>query len=354
MPFSDEQTKSYQGSTYKFGTHYTAASAILGALGVSLTDAYAEEDECFACHSTSAEGLKAVANMDWYNQTAMDATSQSIRGLMAGTPATAQTQTNTLYFRPTADGAPSEPMPNAHQTGDTFASGTWIGRAMAPNASTIAYETKTQSWAPHGQLSDGELHLAAGRDWHAPIGAGNWTININAMESNYGRQRLRPLHGLQVERGRLDRHRDQGRDDPHDRNRHHRCAAHSRRSRSPAPPSPLPLVTRSRCASRSTRPSTTSYNGSFYFGSGAPGNLALPSPVNFTWASPATTPASVHNVAGYSGVHKPSPTDETQAYISANKHVECADCHGVHAATTASHTQRPDDALGCPERSHRR
>ncbi|WP_298268738.1 CxxxxCH/CxxCH domain-containing protein [Geobacter sp.] len=43
-----------------------------------------------------------------------------------------------------------------------------------------------------------------------------------------------------------------------------------------------------------------------------------------------------HNVAGYTGVHKPSPTNETAAYISANRHVECADCHNPHAATSAN------------------
>lgn len=43
-----------------------------------------------------------------------------------------------------------------------------------------------------------------------------------------------------------------------------------------------------------------------------------------------------HNVAGYSGLHKPSPTNETQAYLAANRHVECADCHDPHAATNAN------------------
>jgi hypothetical protein len=46
-----------------------------------------------------------------------------------------------------------------------------------------------------------------------------------------------------------------------------------------------------------------------------------------------------HNVGGYDGVHRPSPDDETRTYISANKHVECADCHGVHAATAVRHTR---------------
>ena len=39
----------------------------------------------------------------------------------------------------------------------------------------------------------------------------------------------------------------------------------------------------------------------------------------------------------YSGKHLLSPTDETQAYISANKHVECADCHNHHVVGQARH-----------------
>ncbi len=45
-----------------------------------------------------------------------------------------------------------------------------------------------------------------------------------------------------------------------------------------------------------------------------------------------------HKVAAYSGIHKPSPTDETLAYISNNKHVECGDCHNVHATGKTKHT----------------
>jgi predicted CxxxxCH...CXXCH cytochrome family protein len=45
-----------------------------------------------------------------------------------------------------------------------------------------------------------------------------------------------------------------------------------------------------------------------------------------------------HNVAGYSGLHKPSPTDETRTYLSANKHVECDDCHNPHAAKAGLHS----------------
>jgi hypothetical protein len=45
-----------------------------------------------------------------------------------------------------------------------------------------------------------------------------------------------------------------------------------------------------------------------------------------------------HDVAGYSGLHKPSPTDETRTYLSANKHVECNDCHNPHAAKAGLHS----------------
>jgi predicted CXXCH cytochrome family protein len=46
-----------------------------------------------------------------------------------------------------------------------------------------------------------------------------------------------------------------------------------------------------------------------------------------------------HNVAGYVDGHKPSPADESLTYISANRHVECADCHNVHAAGSGIHAQ---------------
>jgi hypothetical protein len=45
-----------------------------------------------------------------------------------------------------------------------------------------------------------------------------------------------------------------------------------------------------------------------------------------------------HKVSVYSGIHKPSPIDETQTYISNNTHVECGDCHNVHAAGKTKHS----------------
>lgn len=47
-----------------------------------------------------------------------------------------------------------------------------------------------------------------------------------------------------------------------------------------------------------------------------------------------------HNVANaaYAGKHKTSPTDETLAYIAANKHVSCNDCHDPHSAKSGKHS----------------
>ncbi len=51
------------------------------------------------------------------------------------------------------------------------------------------------------------------------------------------------------------------------------------------------------------------------------------------------TKTNKHNVGGYSGIHRPSPKDEDRTRLSANKHVECSDCHNPHAAKAGLHTQ---------------
>ncbi len=53
-----------------------------------------------------------------------------------------------------------------------------------------------------------------------------------------------------------------------------------------------------------------------------------------------------HKPSSYSGLHKPTSVDETFAYISANKHVECADCHDPHAAKGTSHTAGTNTIAG--------
>ena len=69
---SDELTKSYQTSTYKFGTHTSANRRILSALGGTVTDAM-EEAVCFKCHSGSSTS-------DYYASATMDAASRAVNG----------------------------------------------------------------------------------------------------------------------------------------------------------------------------------------------------------------------------------------------------------------------------------
>lgn len=94
--------------------------------------------------------------------------------------------TNTLYFKPGAQELPAEPMPNAHQTLDTFQGGTWIGRSMSPWHSTTAYETKSQT--TNSGANPGYWRMVT---FTSPpvvsavsIPAGDWIINIYCRVSN--------------------------------------------------------------------------------------------------------------------------------------------------------------------------
>ncbi len=64
-------------------------------------------------------------------------------------------------------------------------------------------------------------------------------------------------------------------------------------------------------------------------------SVALPVPMPFN----AGTSGSGHLVGSYTAIHKPNPAEENGAYIGANKHVECEDCHSPHAAKAGLHTQ---------------
>lgn len=57
----------------------------------------------------------------------------------------------------------------------------------------------------------------------------------------------------------------------------------------------------------------------------------------FQYGLTALNPGSRHPVATTNAVHAVSPSDEDLAYISANKHVECADCHNHHVVGEIRH-----------------
>jgi hypothetical protein len=73
---TDEQTKSKQTSTNKFGTHFSASVSLLDDLGTGTLAQYREQYICFRCHSqvndTSLGGtLKSVNGKDWYGSNTM-------------------------------------------------------------------------------------------------------------------------------------------------------------------------------------------------------------------------------------------------------------------------------------------
>jgi|GEM_PF-1068273 len=78
---NDEQTKDFQTSANKFGTHWSSVRRILSALGGALSDPL-QESHCYRCHSRTTDGLagtkKTVASRDWYNATAMTAASERV------------------------------------------------------------------------------------------------------------------------------------------------------------------------------------------------------------------------------------------------------------------------------------
>jgi hypothetical protein len=82
---SDEQARSYQPSTYGFGTHYSAEKRILAALGLSVpASGQTEEAACYKCHSTTNNPNQA-SNLDYYGVKSMDATSLSLESIFSST-----------------------------------------------------------------------------------------------------------------------------------------------------------------------------------------------------------------------------------------------------------------------------
>jgi len=78
---NDEQTKDFQTSEDRFGTHYSAARRLLSALGGTVSDPLAES-HCYRCHSEAGDlaGGKtgAEAGRDWYDAADMSAAAEDV------------------------------------------------------------------------------------------------------------------------------------------------------------------------------------------------------------------------------------------------------------------------------------
>ncbi len=333
---------SLQTGSFQFALHDSPDRRLRAPLGRA---GLADDDSagfCYRCHSNAADALpgakKAADANDWYGTvTTMPAGATGIFAQMQkgtpGAPSTATTSTNTLYFKPTAAENPTEPMPNAHVTPDTFAGGTWIGRSMSPGTTTTAYEAKTQNT---------NLTTANAR-WRmvtftspavataVNVPAGTWTINVydreqNAAENAFVRYAVykwnaNDTQGTTIVAG----------------------TTFATEMGTTAAPGALQAITAAGAAVSlavgdkividleiETSATSTAYTAGFYFGSGAPSSLVLPASVTFNYATPAVPASGRHDVGAYAGKHRPNPAEETLAYIGANKHVDCADCHDPH------------------------
>lgn len=334
-------------SAYQFGNHNSGVRRLQGTLDAAGGET-AEEQVCYRCHSLISDTdpgggpPKAVANKDFYGVAPMSLASQDIFDANIDfRAASATSTTNKLFFKPTAAENPVENMPNQHNTGDTFAGGTWIGRSMSPWETTTAYETKSQT-----------TNLSGTRYWRmatftsppvystSTVPAGNWMINVYCRESSTSQNaRIRymvykwnvggvdSIGATIIAKGSY--------------------ATELATTSAPGIVRQIPVSVAATTLTagekivvdlslETTATSTSSYIGSFYFGSGAPSDLTLPGNVTWNYAAPAVTGFG-HGTQHYSGIHLPSTKNETLAYISQNRHIECVDCHNPHATRNGLH-----------------
>ncbi len=345
--FGEPTTFQNYTSQWQFGNHDSGIRRLQGNLGASAGET-AEEQICVRCHSKTTDDdpgggpAKLVAGMDWYGYAAMSAAAEDITTAILTTyrPSSATSTTTRLYFKPSSIETPSAPAPSAHNTGDTFAGGTWAGCSMSPWATNTPYETKSQA-----------TNLTGTKYWRmgtftspkvlatTTVPAGTWVINLYSKESS-GRQNARIRSNIYTWTS----------GDALGQVIINKSTFASELATNAAPGQlrsigiPVPSITLNMddkivvdLSVETTSSRTDSYTASFYFGKNAPSNLTLPSPVPFNYNDPGQA-GNGHNVNLYSGIHKPSSTDETRGYIASYKHVECSDCHNVHATKNGNHT----------------
>lgn len=333
-------------STYQFGNHNSGIRRLQGSLDAAGGET-AEEQICYRCHSLIADAdpgggpPKAVADKDFYGVAPMSLAAQDIfTANLDFRPANpTYSTTSKLYFKPTAAENPAEPMPNQHNTGDTFAGGTWIGRSMSPWETTTTYETKSQDTNLTGTNYWQMVSFTSPTVYSTTtVPAGNWVINIYCRESStYQNARIRykvykwnsndTIGTTIIATG-----------------------TNTTELVTTAAPGAVRQIALSVGITTLTAGEkivvdleldtsasySTTYTGSFYFGSRAPSNLTLPGDVNWTYADPGAAGFG-HRVQHYTGIHLPSTRNETLAYIAQNRHVECVDCHNPHATSNGLH-----------------
>lgn len=338
-----------------FGNHNSGIRRLQGTLGASGGET-AEEQICYRCHSHTTDydpgggPPKAIDGKDYYGVAPMRASAEEIftanKYYRVANPT--YSTTNRLYFKPSAGdaGYPAVPMPDAPANdgdlGDTFAGGTYIIRSMSPWATATSYETKSQTTNQTGTRFWKMAKFVSPAVYsNTTVPAGTWNISLYSREnSSYQNARVRytvykwttgdAKGSTIITKGTISSELGTT-----------SAPGAIRQVSISVPATSLTVgdkIVVDLALQTTTSSSTSSYSASYYFGNRAPSSLTLPGNVSFSYADPGTPQVYGHAPAIYQGTHRPSPADETRAYIAANKHIECNDCHNVHQTRYGLHT----------------
>ena len=344
----NNETVSFQTSTYKFKTHDSTFRRLLSPLGMTAPSDLLEENFCFRCHSRTTDTdpgggpAKSVSEKDYFGVSDMSAAAEDIFSEF-----NRSFSKNILYFNAIAQEGPSEPMPNDHQTGDTFSGGDWIGRSMSPFASLatspVAAEIKSQTTL---NVNSNPVYWKMATFTSPPVTAatiippGQWSFQVYCWASDanmHAKVRYKIYKWPSTDTGTAT-------------------------TIVPVVESPVemgltvaPILVQNQVTSSvslapgdkisvdielvTSATDTASHTAYLTYGRSYWGMVAFPAVVPFAPLKGG------HTVAAYNAKHRPLPADERFSYLGsafpfglrANKHVECGDCHNVHEAGTITH-----------------
>ena len=348
---SEPKNAAKQTSVNKFALHSSTVSSLTDPLGVA-TQAVLDEALCFRCHSKTTDAIggtkKTASGRDYWNAVNMSASSEDVYTAMqkgtAGSSGGTLTQAwTTLYFKPNSDVAASTTgtLPTGHLLADaTLAGGTWVARAMTPGPSAVPYETQTATAttviSTATQYWRRVSFISPPAEAATTMAAGPWTLNVygysNSTSTNFKvRYAIYTLAASGTLKSTIL---------PRTSGTANFGTASAVQTIATANGASVAIASGDRVVvdleAQSTNGSTTNRVLAYTFGQGADASVTMPTGITLTATVSPSSSSARHDVAKYSGVHKVDPAAETRAYIAANKHVACADCHSPHGARQGS------------------
>ncbi|WP_306532905.1 CxxxxCH/CxxCH domain-containing protein [Geobacter sp.] len=341
-------------SSMTTATHDSDARRLYAGLGATLTDGN-DAMFCYRCHSKTTDAIggtkKTVANKDYYNSASMTNAAEDIHtAFQLGSPGdpggSPTTSTTTLYLKSSTDESAAEPMSNAFILASGTYSGTttYAGRVMSPYVGTTA-ESRAQS-----TVTTANRYYRIAQFISPPVSSSvsyttgqSFTLNFSSQQSSsfingYLRYALWVWNSGDTQGTNLRSVAQYGTEVGGGTTSKTQQAI----SFNPSSNFTLNVGDKLLLEVEFINTGTTAGTLTAYWGNATDdSSLVLPTAATFTFTSQATPANRMHDVAnsGYAGKHKPSPTDETRAYIAANKHISCNDCHDPHEARAGNHTK---------------